>query len=250
MKIIVCVKRVPDTETRIRIAAGGKGIDNSEANFVLNPYDEYAVEEAIRIKEKTQAEVAVLSYGPEEATKEIRTAIAMGADKGILIKDPKALVRDAGAVASVLAAALKGMQFDLLFFGKQAIDSDEASVGPMTAQLLKLPCISFINKLEIGNGTVTAQRDVEGGKEVVASPMPVALTAQKGLNEPRLPALKGIMRAKKIPIEELAPAQVKDRVEVISLELPPQRKGGKVVGEGKDAAVPLAKLLKTEARVI
>jgi len=250
MKVVVCVKRVPDTETRIRIGGDGKSLDHGETNFVLNPYDEYAVEEAVQLKEKQDAEVTVLSYGPEDATKEIRTALAMGADKGVLIQDANALNRDSLAVATVLAGALKGMEFDLLLFGKQAIDDDNAAVGPMVARLLDLPCVSLVNKLEVAEGKVTAQRDVEGGKEVIASSTPVVLTAQKGLNEPRLPALKGIMKAKKKKIETLEPAAAEDKVEILSLEMPPERSGGKVVGEGPDAAPELAKLLKEEAKVI
>jgi electron transfer flavoprotein beta subunit len=250
MKVVVCVKRVPDTETRIRIAGDGKSIDHGETNFVLNPYDEYAVEEAVQLKENAGAEVTVLSYGPEEATKEIRTALAMGADAGVLIKDAAALTRDSFAVATVLAQALRSMEFDLLFFGKQAVDDDNAAVGPMVAGLLDLPCVSAINKFEQADGTVTVQRDVEGGTEVITSPMPLVLTAQKGLNDPRLPALKGIMKAKKKKIEELEPQGVEDKVEILSLVLPPERQGGKVVGEGPDAAPELVRLLKDEAKVL
>jgi electron transfer flavoprotein beta subunit len=250
MKVVVCVKRVPDTETRIRIAPDGKSVDHAETNFVLNPYDEFAVEEAVQLKEKREAEVTVLSYGPEEATKEIRTALAMGAQKGVLVKDPAALTRGPTAVAQVLAASLKDMEFDLLLFGKQAVDDDNAAVGPMVASLLNLPCITQINSLEVGEGEVKAHRDVEGGKEVVSSPMPVALTAQKGLNEPRLPALKGIMKAKKIKIEQREPAAVEDRLEILSMEMPPERSGGKVVGEGAEAAPELVRLLKDEAKVL
>jgi electron transfer flavoprotein beta subunit len=251
MKIMVCIKRVPDTETKIKIRDDKTGIDPAGVNFVLNPYDEYAVEEAIRLKEKGKAtEVAVLCYGPAEASKEIRTALAMGADRGILIKDEKAGEKTPDAVAAVLAAALQGMKFDLLLFGKQAIDDDAAGVGPLVAARLKLPVVSFINKLEIQDGKAVARRDVEGGVETYAAKLPCALTAQKGLNEPRLPALKGIMKAKKMPIEELAPAAAAGKVKIVELKLPPARSGGKVLGEGEAVVPELVKRLREEAKVL
>jgi electron transfer flavoprotein beta subunit len=251
VKIAVCIKRVPDTETKIKIRENKTGIDASGVNFVLNPYDEYAVEEAIRLKEKGKAtEIAVLCYGPAEASKEIRTALAMGADSGILIKDAAASEKSPDAVAAVLAAALKGIPFDLLLFGKQAIDDDASGVGPMVAARLKIPVVSFINKLDLQDGKVVARRDVEGGTEIFETKLPCAFTAQKGLNEPRLPALKGIMKAKKMPIQELAPAAVANKVEVVQLQLPPPRAGGKVLGEGEAVVPELVRRLRVEAKVL
>jgi len=251
MKIIVCVKRVPDSETRIKIREDGKGIDPSGVNFVLNPYDEYAVEEAIRIKEKDkETQITVICYGVGESTKEIRTALAMGADDGILIKDDGAGDRTPGAVAEILSAAIKGREFDLVLFGKQAIDDDTSGVGPMVASRLKLPVVCFINALDLQGDKAVAKRDVEGGVETLEVKLPALFTAQKGLNEPRLPALRGIMKAKKKKIEELAPAEVSARVEVLKMELPPERAGGKIVGEGPEAVVELVRLLKEEAKVL
>ena len=251
MNIAVCIKRVPDTETKIKIRDDKTGIDAAGVNFVLNPYDEYAVEEAIRLKEKGKAtEVAVLCYGPAEASKEIRTALAMGADRGILIKDDKAGEKSPDAVAAVLAAALKGIPFDLLLFGKQAIDDDAAGVGPLVAARLKIPVVSFINRLEIQDGKAVARRDVEGGTEVFEAKLPCAFTAQKGLNEPRLPALKGIMKAKKMAIQELVPAAAANKVQVVQLQLPPPRSGGKVLGEGEGAVPELVRRLREEAKVL
>lgn len=251
MKIIVCIKRVPDTETRIKIRADGAGIDPAGVNFVLNPYDEYAVEEAIRIKEKDPSTtITALCLGPSDATKEIRTAIAMGCDTGVLIKDEKASERSSDSAAAVLAAALKSMPFDLLLFGKQAVDDDAAAVGPMVAARLGLPVASAINALEMKAGSAIVKRDVEGGTETVLLKLPAVLTANKGLNEPRLPALKGIMKAKKQKIDEIAPAAAKDLVAVTKMTVPPQRAGGRIVGEGEGAVPALVKLLKEEAKVI
>jgi electron transfer flavoprotein beta subunit len=251
MNVVVCIKRVPDTETKIKVRDDKTGIDPVGVNFVLNPYDEYAVEEAIRLKEKGKAtEVAVLCFGPAEATKEIRTALAMGADKGILIKDDKAGEKSPDAVAAILAAALRGMKFDLLLFGKQAIDDDAAGVGPLVAARLRIPAVSFINQLELQDGKVTVRRDVEGGTETYAAKLPCALTAQKGLNEPRLPALKGIMKAKKMPIQELQPAAAANKVKIVQLQLPPARTGGKVLGEGEAVVPELVKRLREEAKVL
>ena len=251
MKIIVCVKRVPDSETRIKIREDGKGIDSSGVNFVMNPYDEYAVEEAIRIKEKDkETHISVICYGVGESTKEIRTALAMGADDGILIKDDGAGDRTPGAVAEILSAAILGREFDLVLFGKQAIDDDTSGVGPMVASRLKLPVVCFINALDLQGDKAVAKRDVEGGVETLEAKLPAVFTAQKGLNEPRLPALKGIMKAKKKKIEELAPAEVSARVEVLKMELPSERAGGRIVGEGPEAVVELVRLLKEEAKVL
>ncbi|MHC5081701.1 MAG: electron transfer flavoprotein subunit beta/FixA family protein [Planctomycetota bacterium] len=251
MKIIVCIKRVPDTETKIKIREDGVGIDSAGVNFVLNPYDEFAVEEAIQIKEKDKSsEITVLCYGVGESTKEIRTALAMGCDTGILIKDDSAPDRTPEVVSHVLAEALKGREFDLLLFGKQAIDDDTAGVGAMVAARLNLPVVSFINALEFQGEKAVARRDVEGGTETYEVKLPAVFTAQKGLNEPRLPALKGIMKAKKKKIEELQPAGGEARVAVVKLEMPTGRSGGKIVGEGPEAVPELVRLLKEEAKVL
>ncbi|MHC4601445.1 MAG: electron transfer flavoprotein subunit beta/FixA family protein [Planctomycetota bacterium] len=251
MKIVVCVKRVPDTETRVKVAEDGLGIDPAGVSFVLNPYDEYAVEEAIRIKEKDkETEITVLCLGVGESTKEIRTALAMGCDTGVLIKDDAGPSRTPEEVAGILASALKGMEFDLLLFGKQAVDDDAAGVGTMVASRLGLPVVSFINGLELDGGKAVAKRDVEGGVETFELPLPAAFTASKGLNEPRLPALKGIMKAKKKKIAELTPAGGEVKTRIVKLELPAGRSGGKIVGEGPEAVPELVRLLKEEAKVL
>ncbi|MEQ8763169.1 MAG: electron transfer flavoprotein subunit beta/FixA family protein [Planctomycetota bacterium] len=250
MKFVVCIKRVPNTETRIKIAADGKSIDPTGVQFIPSPYDEFAVEEAIRQKEKAgDGEVIVVCLGPAEATGEIRKCLAMGADKAIHLKDDSTY-RDPASTATILAAAIQGLSPDMIFFGKSAADHANSQVGVQVAALLGLPSISEIVSLEVEAGKATAHREIEGGSEVVQTSLPAVFTAQKGLNEPRLPALKGIMAAKKKPIEEVAFEDAPQGCELVQLELPPARAEGKVVGEGADAVPALVKLLREEAKVI
>ncbi len=200
MKIAVCIKRVPDSETRVKIAPDGKSLDEAGVKFVLNPYDEFAVEEALRRREQAGAgEVAVFSLGPAAAQETIRMALAMGADRGVLLQ-VDGIPGDGLVVARALAAALKDGGFDLVLFGKLAIDDYNHQVGPMVAELLGLPCVTAVSHLEIADGKGVAEREIEGGVEVCEFPLPAVLTVDKGLNEPRYPALKGIMAAKKKPI--------------------------------------------------
>ncbi|MGH7606786.1 MAG: electron transfer flavoprotein subunit beta/FixA family protein, partial [Gemmatimonadales bacterium] len=195
MKIAVCIKRVPDSETRVKIGAGGKGLDEAGVKYVLNPYDEFAVEEALQRKEKTGAgEVAVFCLGPAAAQETIRTALAMGADRGVLLQTDR-IPADGFETARALAAELKGGGWDLIFFGKMAIDDYNHQVGPMVAELLDLPCVTAVAHLDIDGAKGVAEREIEGGLEVVEFPLPAVLTTDKGLNEPRYPALKGIMAA-------------------------------------------------------
>ena len=195
MKIAVCIKRVPDSETRVKIAPDGKSLDEAGVKFILNPYDEYAVEEALRRKEQAGAgEVVVLSLGPAAAQETIRTALAMGADRGVLLQVER-VPADGLVVARALAAELKDGAFDLILFGKMAIDDGNHQVGPMVAELLGLPCVTSVAHLEIADGKGVAEREIEGGIEVCEFPLPAVLTVDKGLNEPRYPALKGIMAA-------------------------------------------------------
>jgi electron transfer flavoprotein beta subunit len=250
VKIAVCIKRVPDTESRIRIAADGVSIDEAGVKFILNPYDEYAVEEALQRREKAGAgEVVIVTLGGESAQETIRTALAMGADRGILLTAPR-VPADGLATAKALAAELKGGGYDLILFGKMAVDDYNHQVGPMVAELLGVPCASAIVKLQIDGGKAVAEREVEGGVEVVECALPAVFTADKGLNTPRYPALKGIMAAKKKPIETKPAALGPVRARVKSLGSPPERKEGRIVGEGAGAVTELVRLLRQEARVI
>jgi electron transfer flavoprotein beta subunit len=244
------VKRVPDSEARIKIAADGKSIDGSGIKFVLNPYDEYAVEEALKLKEAAgTGEVVVLSVGPDTAQETIRTALAMGADRGVLLRSEH-LPLDPLPVAKALVAELKDGGYDLILFGKMAIDDSSHAVGAMVAELLGLPCVSAAARLEIADGTGTAEREIEGGVEVVQFPLPAVVTADKGLNEPRYPALRGIMMAKKKPLETKEAGLDAGGLHVVSLSHPPERKAGRIVGEGAEAVPALIDALKNEAKVL
>ena len=250
MRIAVCIKRVPDTEARVKIGAGGTAIDEAGVKFVLNPYDEFAVEEALQRKEQAGAgEVVVLSLGSDAAQETMRTALALGADRGVLLK-ADAVPADGLAVAKALAAELKDGGYDLVLFGKMAADDHNHQVGVMVAELLGLPAVTAAVKLEIADGKVTAERETEGGVEVVQCALPAVVTCDKGLNTPRYPALKGIMAAKKKPIEVKPAALGATRLAVKTLALPPERKEGRIVGEGPDAVGELVRLLREEAKVI
>ncbi len=248
MKIAVCVKRVPDTETRIKIGADGKSIDDAGVKFVLNPYDEYAIEEALQLKEKTgDAEVVAIALGTDASQETIRTALAMGADRGVLLQT-ESVSLDPVAVAKVLAAELAG--YDLVFFGKLAIDDYSQAVGTIVAELLGIASVSAVAHLEIADGSGRGEREIEGGVEVVEFSLPAVITADKGLNEPRYPALRGIMMAKKKPLE-VKPVELNGGgITVTALALPAQRPEGRIVGEGPDAVPALIEALRTEAKVL
>jgi len=263
MNSIVCVAYVPDTETRIKVAPDGKSIDESDVKWIVSPYDEYALEEAIKTKEsKGAGAVTVMSLGPERAKTGIRECLARGADDGVWI-DSKGDAFDALAVAKNLAAAIKGMSCDLVWFGQKGVGFDESLVGPMVAELLGVPHVANVVKFEAGDGKVACEREIEGAHEHVEAPTPCVITAQKGLNEPRYASLKGIMAAKKKPIQERAAEAFAPKTTLVALELPPPPKpchfvpGGdpKASAEGAaadpaGAARELARLLREEAKVI
>jgi len=250
VKIAVCVKRVPDSEARIKIGADGKSIDETGVKFVLNTYDEYAVEEALKLKEAAgSGEVVVLSVGGDVSQETIRTALAMGADRGVLLKTDS-VPQDPFPVAKVLAAELKDGGYDLIVFGKVAIDGYSHGLGVMVAELLDLPCVSAIAVLEIAEGKGRAEREIEGGVEVVEFALPAVVTAEKGLNEPRYPALRGIMMAKKKPLETKDVTLDAGGIEVVGLAYPPDRQAGRIVGEGADAVPALVDALRNEAKVL
>jgi electron transfer flavoprotein beta subunit len=250
MKIAVCIKRVPDSETRVKVASDGKSLDEAGVKFVMNPYDEFAVEEALQRKEKAgSGEVVVLCLGPATAQETIRTALAMGADRGILLQVEK-IPADSFAVAQLIAAELQSATWDLILFGRMAIDDYNHQVGTIVAELLGLPSVSAVSHLDIDGTKGVAEREIEGGIEVVEFPLPAVITADKGLNEPRYPALKGIMAAKKKPLE-VKPVQVgAGALEVVALTPPAERKEGKIVGEGAAAVGELVRLLREEAKVL
>jgi electron transfer flavoprotein beta subunit len=248
VKSIVCIKRVPDTEARIRIAGDGSTIDPSGVKFVLNPYDEFAVEAALKHKEAAgQGSVTVISVGDAASAETLRSALAMGADAAVLVKADRSA--EGLAAAKALAAEIGGREYDLLLFGMKAIDDDLQAVGPMTAELLGIPVATAVTEFSVDNGKVTAHREIEGGAEVVELRMPCALTITKGAYEPRYPNLKGIMAAKKKPLEE-KPATVDAQASSGALSYPPERQAGRIVGEGPDAVPELLRLLRQEAKVL
>ena len=248
MKLVACINHVPDTTAKINPGPDGKSIDKTGVGFILNPYDEFAVEECLRLKEKNGGEVIVVSLGGDSHKETLRKALAMGADKAVLLKDES--VRDSYSVAVALAGYIKEIAPDVAFFGKQSIDGDDAAVGSMVAEMLGLPSVSVVVKLEISDGKAVAEREIEGGHEKVEAKLPAVFTAQKGLNEPRYPSLKGIMSAKSKPIEERAPAQAGSKVELLSMHRPPAKSAGKIVGTDASAVPELVRLLHEEAKVI
>jgi len=249
LKIAVCLKRVPDTVAKITIGADRKSIDESGLKFVPNPYDEFAIEEAIALKEKAgSGETVVYGIGTDAAQETLRAALAMGIDRAVLLKSPGS--PDGLEIARVLAAEVKEGGYDLILCGKLAVDDYNHQVGVMLAELLGLPCISSVAHLTVADGSVEAEREIEGGVEVATCRLPAVLTCEKGLNNPRLPSLKGIMAAKKKPLETKAVPVGVGSIEVLSLDYPAERKPGKVVGEGADAVPELLRLLRTEARVL
>jgi electron transfer flavoprotein beta subunit len=249
LKIAVCLKRVPDTTTKVVVGGDGTSIAETGVKFVPNPYDEYALEAALSLKEKAGAgETVVVTLGGDAAQETIRTALAMGIDRAVLLQSPGSA--DGFVVAQALAAELGAGGFDLILCGKMAVDDYNHQVGPMVAELLSLPCITAISSLAIADGRVTAEREIEGGVEVATCQLPAVLTTDKGLNTPRLPSLKGIMAAKKKPLETKPVTLGAATVTVTGLKLPPDRQAGKIVGEGPDAVPALVQLLRTEAKVI
>jgi electron transfer flavoprotein beta subunit len=249
VKIIVCVKRVPDTEARIRIAGDGTSIDPAGVKFVLNPYDEFAVEAALRHRDAAGGgEVTVLTVGGPESAETLRTALAMGADQALLLKSDGPV--EGLAVARAIAAEVGEREFDLLLFGMKAVDDDLQAVGPMVAELLKLPAATVVTEFSLDGETVTATREIEGGAEIVELKRPCAITLTKGAYEPRYASLKGIMAAKKKPLEEKPARAEAGTASVKALSYPAERQAGRIVGEGPDAVPELLRLLRQEAKVL
>jgi electron transfer flavoprotein beta subunit len=249
MKILVLLKRVPDTATKVKIAEDGMNIDPSGVEFVINPYDEIAVEQAIQLKEAGGGHITVLTLGGKEATKEIRTALAMGADEGILLLDTVP-ARDAVSTAAALAAAAKDVEFDLLLSGWKAVDTDDGTVPHLLAGHLGIPCVTLVTKLTAGDGTLAVHREVEGVEEVLEVGLPALITTQKGLVEPRYTSLKGIMMAKKKKIDEREAEAAEVRVKVLGMGLPPPRPEGRIVGEGAEAVPALIQALSDEQNLL
>jgi electron transfer flavoprotein beta subunit len=249
MKIAVCVSHVPDTATRIKVGNDGKTLDPSGVTFIINPYDEFAVEEALKSKETlSPAEVTVITIGNEASKETIRKALAMGADSAVLLRDENP--KDSLSIAIALAKEIKSQDAKLVFMGKQSVDYDNSIVGQLTAQLLGYNCVSVVVKLSIEVDNIIAEREIEGGREVIQTSLPAIITCQKGLNEPRYASLKGIMAAKKKVIEEKPAAASAPTIEVLSMSLPAGKQPGRIIGSDVSAVPELVRLLREEAKVI
>ena len=255
MKILVGLKYVPDTEAKVRVAAGGASLDPAGVKMIASPYDDFALEEGLKLKEAAGAgEVVVVCGGPEAASTVLREALAKGADRAVLVKD---LPDSAGGLsrARALAAVARRESPDVILLGKYGVGTDEGQTGPMLGELLDLPHAGAVVALEIADGKLTAHREVEGVVEVLEGALPAVITCDKGLNTPRYANIKGIMAAKKKPLDVLTlqdlGVSLDERVVWESLELPPPRQAGKILqGEPAETARELARLLREEAKVL
>jgi len=260
MEILVFVKRVPDTESKIRVNPETNSVVEEGLNFILSPYDEYAMEEALRIKGAKGGKVVAVSVGRDESLVILRKCLAMGADEAVLIKDPLLETYDGLRTARVIARFVQS-KFPgarLLLFGKQSVGDDNSQVPAMVAEFLGIGQANVVVKLEVNDGTAVAVREIEGAQEKVSLTLPAVISAQKGLNEPRYETLKGIMMAKKVQIpivstEELGfkPDELAPRVAIVKMDLPPSRQAGRVVtGEPAETARQLVEYLHNEAKII
>lgn len=257
MNIVVCLKQTFDTEAKIALDSTGK-IDSNGVNLVMNPYDEFAVEEALKLKEKFGGEVTLISMGGERVQESLRTALAMGCDQAVLVSDPAIDSPDEWVTAEILAKALSQIPYDILLAGRIAVDDGSSQVAIRLADELNIPSVSSILKLEIEGTKAMVTREIDGGTELIEVDLPVMLTAQKGLNVPRYPSMMGIMKAKKKEIKiltlsdlGLSEADIRKKMTIKKYSLPNPRKGGvKVQGEAGDACKELARLLREEAKVI
>lgn len=256
MKVFVCIKQVPDTETKIKIGADGKSIDTAGVKWILCPYDEFAVEEAIRFKEKNAGTtVTVVSAGPDRVVDSLRTALAMGCDEAVHVTAPENT--DSFVAAKALARAIeKNGPAHIVFTGKQAIDDDAAQVHQAMAEFMNLPAVSVVLRAQYG-ATIQAEREVEGGAiEKYDLPTPCVIAAQKGMNEPRYASLPNIMKAKKKEIKKMSlgdldVAESQKKIGYKALALPPERGACKMIpGDAATAAKELARVLHDEAKVI
>ena len=256
MNIIACVKQVPDTEAQIKVKADGSGIEEGQIKWVMNPYDEFGVEEALKLKEKNGGDVTIVCVGPARAMETIRTALAMGADKGVHICDPAFDNADAFVTANALAAVIKGLPHDIIFCGQRAIDDDSGQVGAMLAEALGLPQLTLVTKLEFAGSSIKVIRPIEGAQLSIETALPAVVTCQKGLNEPRYASLPGIMKAKKKPVDVKNAAAIgvatDSKARVAKTVPPPARPPGKIIcgDEPAQKAAELGRLLREEAKAI
>ncbi len=249
MNVSVCIRRVPDTETQVRVGDDGTSIDASGVKYVVSPYDEFALEAGLRATEGTGAgEVTVMTVGEADAAENLKSCLAMGAHRAVLLEGEATM--DGLATAKALAAELADADAPLILLGVKAADDDQRQVGPMLATLLGRPCATAVTRLEVGDGRVRCHREVEGGAEVVELPFPCVATITKGAHQPRYATLKGIMAARRKPLQRKSAQLPAARLRVVELELPAPRPPGRIVGEGVDAVPELVRLLREEAAAL
>jgi electron transfer flavoprotein beta subunit len=247
---VVCIKQVADTETRVKVAADGKTLDPAGVTWITNPYDEFALEQALRFKEaQGSGEVVALSLGGAGVTTTLRNVLAIGADRAVHLK-VDALQPDSLQVARALAAELQALKADIVWFGKQAVDDDQGAVPAMVAELMQAPAVTVVAAIALEGNAARVEREVEGGREVIEVSLPAVFSTDKGLNEPRYASLKGIMAAKKKPIEEKPVTLGEPALELVSMTLPAARAAGRVVGQGVEAVPELIRVLREEAKVL
>ena len=248
MNILVCISQVPDTTAKIQVSGDGKSIEKTGIKFILNPYDEFAIEEGLRLRERFGGTVIALTVGSETSKEILRTALAMGVDKAGIVKTDDIL--DSYNVAENIAGYAKSISPDLVIFGRQSIDFDSSGMAPMVAEMLDLPSISVVSSWNIENNVLTAERDIEGGKEVLTCSIPCVISAQKGLNDPRYPKLPDIMKAKSKPIEEIASCHGSALVSLTSMVLPSSKRVGMIVGDSEAEIASVVTALHEQAKVI
>ena len=255
MKILVCIKQVPDMESKFKVNGEGSWYDSADLAWRMNEYDEYAVEQAVQLKEKTGADLTVLSIGPERVKEMMKKALAMGCDRGVHVADDASFKKDPFSIATIIAEFARSKGFDLIFTGMQSQDRGSAQVGIIVAEMLGLPCVTTIVDFAFLDGTITVKRELEGGvKAKVTAPTPALVTYQLGLNTPRYPTLPNIMKAKK---KELLSLPVADLLNVSGLQETttlyfPEKKGGGLILEGDlaDLADKLINILKEKTAVL
>ena len=248
MNVFVCVSRVPDTATRVEIGADGKSINNNGVKYILNPYDEYALEEGLRLVEKNGGEVTVCTVGSEVCVDILRTSLAMGAEKAVHIKSEETL--DSFSVAKNIAEVAKSANYDVIILGRQSIDFDSFQMVSMLGEMLELPSVSMVAKLDINGTLITGERDIEGGKEIFETSLPAVISVQKGINEPRYPKLPQIMKAKSKPIDARNAIVTEKYTSVLSMEIPAKQRVGKILSDSDSDINELVRLLREEAKVI
>jgi len=249
MKILVALKQVPDTETKIKVGPDGKSLDLGDVKWITSPYDEYALEEALRLKESMDADVTAVSVGTDKARTVLQGALALGVQSAVLVKSEQ--TGDPMAIARSLAGFARGKGFDLIFLGNKGFGGDNASVGPMLAEFLGIAQANVVTKLDVLEGGFRAEREGDAGTEILEGTLPAVITAQRGLNEPRYANLKGIMAAKKKTIEEVDSEPAEPLVAIVALDLPPARpEGRKLDGDAATQAAALLGLLRDEAKVL